>query len=172
MICVNFMFDWDNANTLKRDQKIWGDLEKSPSQNPPLNVQSSSPVAACLVCSNHLGVHQSLSFFPLKGFLNSLCLFSSASFCFAASSSSPFSNALIITRHLSPASWSPCHRPSPDVRPQSAVSGRQVPAVARLVELHGEGGEVVVEGRVLGARSCLPQNLAVRHRPGQQRRML
>merc|ERR1719464_973257 len=89
------MFDWNNANTLLRDQKIWGDFEKSPSQNPPLNVQSSSPVAVCLLCSNHFGVHQSLSFFPLKGFLNSLCLFSSTSFCFAASSSSPFSNALM-----------------------------------------------------------------------------
>ena len=101
MIFVNNMFDWDNANTLLRDQKIWGDFEKSPSQNPPLNVQSSSPVAVCLLCSNHFGVHQSLSFFPLKGFLNSLCLFSSTSFCFAASSSSPFSNALTIACHVS-----------------------------------------------------------------------
>lgn len=141
MIFVNNMFDWNNANTLLRDQKIWGDFEKSPSQNPPLNVQSSSPVAVCLLCSNHLAVHQSLSFFPLKGFLNSLCLFSSASFCFAASSSSPFSNALTIHCHMSLAYVTM----SPDVRPQSAVSGSQVPAVTRLVELHGEGGEVVVE---------------------------
>ena len=160
------MFDWNNANTLLRDQKIWGDFEKSPSQNPPLNVQSSSPVAVCLLCSNHFGVHQSLSFFPLKGFLNSLCLFSSTSFCFAASSSSPFSNALTI--NTVSRVTSSCHyvTASPDVRPQSAVSGSQVPAVTRLVELHGEGGEVVVKRGLLRPRGCLPENLAVRHRPG------
>ena len=77
------------------DQKISGDVEKSPSQNPPLNFQPSSPVTACLLASNHLGLHHSCSFFPLKGFRKSLCLFSKLSFSLAARSKSPFSSALI-----------------------------------------------------------------------------
>ena len=79
---------------LTNNQKILGDLVKSPSQNPPPNFQSSSPVAECLEGENHLGVHHSFSFLPLKGFLNSLCLFSKASFSFEARSRSPFSKAL------------------------------------------------------------------------------
>ena len=81
-------------NFLITNQKIDGDFEKSPSQKPPLKDQSSSPVAECLLGENHLGVHHSFSFLPLKGFRNSRCLFSNISFCCAAKSNSPFSNAL------------------------------------------------------------------------------
>merc|ERR1719500_134295 len=79
------------------NQKISGEVEKSPSQNPPLNLQPSSPVTLCLLASNHLGLHQSCSFFPLKGFLNSLCLFSKLSFSLAARSQSPVSRCQLAT---------------------------------------------------------------------------
>ena len=83
-----------NSCSIVTNQKIDGDFEKSPFQNPPEYFQSSSPVIGFLQGANHLGVHHSLSFLPLNGFLNSRCLFSNDSFSFAASSNSPFSRAL------------------------------------------------------------------------------
>ena len=58
-------------------QKIWGDLEKSSFQKSPVALQSSSPVTGDFEGTNHLGVHQSLSFL----FLNSFLFTQQMSFC-------------------------------------------------------------------------------------------